>query len=73
MNESANNKVDTTHNDEGGLCGIPANGGSIGYAGCDLPWGHEGDMHANRGDGYYNRSYEEEHKNRQTIRGLRTA
>jgi len=37
------------------LCGIRAAGGMIGCVPCTLEWGHEGDMHANAGDGYYAR------------------
>lgn len=47
------------------VCGIPAAGGMIGYAECEMEWGHEGDMHANGGDGYYSRTYEVEHRRRQ--------
>jgi hypothetical protein len=50
------------------LCGIPANGGMIGYAPCDLEWGHDGDMHANAGDGYYARQHNDEHHRRQRER-----
>jgi len=50
---------------EGKLCGIPANGGMIGYSGCDMPWGHDGDVHANAGDGFYSRTHEAEHRRRQ--------
>lgn len=32
---------------------------------CDLEWGHEGDTHANSGDGFYARDHEKEHKRRQ--------
>lgn len=38
-------------------CGIPANT----LPPCDLEWGHEGNMHANGGDGFYARDYEKEH------------
>ncbi len=47
------------------LCEIPASGGMLGYAPCDLPWGHEGDMHANEGDGFYARQHDGEHHRRQ--------
>ena len=49
-------------------CGIPANGGMIGYAKCDHEWGHDGLMHANAGDGFYSRDTEAEHKRRQKAR-----
>ncbi len=49
-------------------CGIPANGGMIGYAECDHEWGHDGDMHANAGDGFYSRHTEAEHHRRQKER-----
>lgn len=32
---------------------------------CDLEWGHDGDMHANSGDGFYARDYDAEHRRRQ--------
>jgi hypothetical protein len=35
---------------------------------CDTEWGHDGDMHASRGDGFYARDYEEEHRKRQAQR-----
>ncbi len=44
-------------------CKIPAR--TLGP--CDLEWGHDGEMHASEGDGFYNRDYEEEHKQRQRI------
>ncbi len=50
------------------LCRIPASGGMIGFAPCDLEWGHDGDMHANAGDGYYARDYDKEHHQRQKQR-----
>lgn len=50
------------------LCGIPANGGMIGYAGCDDEWGHDGDLHSNAGDGFYSRTHDEEHHRRQRER-----
>ncbi len=43
------------------LCGIPARS----LPPCDLPWGHDGDMHANGGDGFYARDHLEEHHRRQ--------
>jgi hypothetical protein len=50
------------------LCAIPANGGAIGYAPCEWQWGHEGDMHSNGGDGFYNRAHDEEHHRRQAAK-----
>lgn len=47
------------------LCGIRAAGGMIGYAACDLNWGHDGMIHYNGGDGFYSRQTEEEHRRRQ--------
>lgn len=35
---------------------------------CDLEWGHEGRMHANGGDGFYAREYDDEHRRRQAAR-----
>ena len=35
---------------------------------CDLPWGHDGDMHANGGDGFYAVEYDDEHRRRQRSR-----
>jgi hypothetical protein len=35
------------------LCRIAAAGGMIGHAECDLPWGHDGDVHSNGGDGFH--------------------
>lgn len=43
------------------LCKIPAKT----LPPCDLEWGHEGDMHANCGDGFYARDYLDEHHRRQ--------
>jgi hypothetical protein len=40
---------------------------------CDLEWGHDGTMHANAGDGFYAREYEEEHRRRQREREPRIA
>jgi len=48
-----------------GACGIPART----LPPCDLPWGHDGRMHCNMGDGFYARDYDEEHAARQEIRG----
>ena len=47
------------------VCGIRAAGGMIGYAACDEPWGHDGDLHSNAGDGFYSRDTEAEHHARQ--------
>jgi len=44
-----------------GKCGIPA----MTLPPCDLPWGHDGDMHANGGDCFYARDHDEEHHRRQ--------
>jgi hypothetical protein len=49
-------------------CGIPASGGMIGYALCDLEWGHEGDIHGNAGDGFYARTHDVKHHRRQKER-----
>ena len=46
-------------------CGIQANGGMIGYAQCDLPWGHPGDVHSNTGDGFRAPEYDKQHHHRQ--------
>lgn len=46
------------------VCGIPA----MSLPPCDLEWGHEGDMHANAGDGFFARDYIEEHHARQRDR-----
>ncbi len=43
------------------VCRIPA----MTLPPCDLPWGHDGDMHANGGDGFYARAHEDEHHRRQ--------
>lgn len=32
---------------------------------CDLEWGHDGDQHANAGDGFYARDHDKEHHRRQ--------
>lgn len=40
------------------LCGIP----SYNVGSCDLPVGHEGEMHSNAGDGFYARDYEGAHQ-----------
>jgi hypothetical protein len=53
------------------LCGICANGGMLGFAPCDLNWGHDGDMHANGGDGFYSRQNDDEHHRRQRERARR--
>jgi hypothetical protein len=45
-------------------CGIPAKT----LPPCDLEWGHDGDMHANAGDGFYARDYEELHQERRVQR-----
>lgn len=42
-------------------CGIPAQT----LPPCDLPWGHEGDMHGNLGDGFFAPEYLSEHHRRQ--------
>ncbi len=42
-------------------CGIP----SYNVGECDKEWGHEGRQHANAGDGFYARDYDDEHKDRQ--------
>jgi len=44
-------------------CGIPAQT----LPPCDLEWGHDGDMHANGGDGFYARQHDHEHHVRQRI------
>jgi hypothetical protein len=49
-------------------CGIPANGGMIGYAECDLEWGHDGMVHSNTGDGFYSPHTEKKHRRRQAKR-----
>jgi hypothetical protein len=49
------------------LCGIPANGGMLGFAPCDLPWGHPGDLHGNGGDGFYSPRTDDEHHKRQSV------
>jgi hypothetical protein len=54
-------------------CGIPASGGPIGYAACDMAWGHEGLMHGNAGDGFYARDYDAEHRRRQQERGVKVS
>ena len=43
------------------LFGIP----SYNVGACELPWGHDGDMHANAGDGFYARDFLAEHRTRQ--------
>ena len=43
------------------VCGIP----SYNIGTCEEPWGHEGRMHSNGGDGFYARDYDEEHERRQ--------
>jgi hypothetical protein len=45
-------------------CGIPA----MTLPPCDLPWGHDGERHANEGDGFYAREFEAEHRRRQEQR-----
>jgi hypothetical protein len=50
------------------LCGIGAGGGMIGFAGCDLRWGHRGDIHSNAGDGFYAPEHLAEHRKRQKAR-----
>ncbi len=47
-----------------GCCGIPART----LPACDLPWGHEGRMHGNGGDGFYAQEYDAEHEARQGVR-----
>lgn len=49
-------------------CGIPAQT----LPPCDLPWGHDGDRHANAGDGFYAPDHEEEHHRRQAERRSRS-
>ena len=44
-------------------CNIPART----LPACDLEWGHEGDMHANAGDGFYAREYDEVHRSRRPL------
>jgi|SRR6185295_1186678 len=46
------------------VCGIPSR--TIGA--CDLEWGHIGAEHANSGDGFVARDYEDEHRQRQAAR-----
>lgn len=54
-------------------CGIQAAGGMIGYAACELDWGHDGDVHDNAGDGFYSRQNDAEHHRRQrSKRGKRS-
>ena len=48
-------------------CAIPA--GTL--PPCDLEYGHDGDMHANCGDGFYARQHDDEHHARQTARAAR--
>jgi len=45
-------------------CGIPART----LPPCDLEWGHDGDLHANAGDGFYAREYASKHRARQEAR-----
>lgn len=40
---------------------------------CDLEYGHEGERHANGGDGFHAQEYEEEHRRRQRVRSLEKA
>jgi len=40
---------------------------------CDLEWGHDGDMHANGGDGFYAEQHLDEHRHRQDERALEDA
>ena len=47
-----------------GPCGIPA----YTLPACDLPWGHDGRMHGNGGDGFYAEDYDAEHEARQPVR-----
>lgn len=49
------------------LCGIPART----LPPCDLEWGHDGDMHGNRGDGFYAAQHLAEHRRRQAERNDR--
>jgi hypothetical protein len=42
-------------------CNIPA----LTLPPCDLPWGHDGEQHANRGDGFAAREHGAEHRRRQ--------
>jgi hypothetical protein len=49
-------------------CGIPSN--CIGP--CDLEWGHDGDMHANAGDGFHAPKWHTEHRRRQATIKRRT-
>jgi hypothetical protein len=39
-----------------------------GLGACDLPWGHDGDQHANAGDGFYSVANEGLHRGRQRMR-----
>lgn len=48
-------------------CGIRAHGGAIGVAACDLPKGHDGDLHANGGDGFYAAERIDEHRANQAL------
>lgn len=48
-------------------CGI--NSRTIGA--CDLEWGHDGDEHANSGDGFYAQDHDGEHHRRQRARKRR--
>ena len=42
-------------------CRIP----SMTLGSCDLPWGHDGEMHASHGDGFYSRESLDAHRTRQ--------
>lgn len=50
-------------------CKIPSN--RVGA--CDQPWGHEGDMHQNAGDGFYAPDYADEHRRRQALLKAKSA
>ena len=47
-----------------GKCGIP----SMTLGPCDLEWGHDGDMHSSKCDGFYASQYLDEHSARQKAR-----
>lgn len=48
-------------------CDIP----SLTLGTCDLEWGHDGDLHASAGDGFYARNHLELHHQRQHERKKR--
>lgn len=50
------------------LCKIPS---ACGWQ-CDMPYGHDGDMHGNAGDGFYSRQHLGEHRRQQAERASAT-